>query len=70
MQEGIITQTGKRKRGKNVDILPIPPKVTITDATYLSTLINVDKFFSFSQQVEHVGFFASLVEVFLKNTSI
>ena len=51
MQEGIITQTGKRKRGKNVDILPIPPKVTITDATYLSTLINVDKFFSFSQQV-------------------
>jgi hypothetical protein len=33
MQEGVVTQTGKRKRGKNVDIPPTLPTVTTNDAT-------------------------------------
>ena len=75
IQEGVVTQTGKRKRGKKVDILPTPPKVTTNDATDKSTPIDVDNFFSLSQQVSFVvqqpaGPSSSLVQVFLENTSI
>ena len=53
MQEGVVTQIGKRKKSK-VDIPPIPPNVTTNDATCISTPIDVDKSFSFSQQVSIV----------------
>ena len=39
LQEGVITQTEKRKRGKKVDILRTPLKVTTNDATNISTPI-------------------------------
>ena len=41
----MVTQTGKRKRDKKVDIPPTPPNVTTNDALRISTLIDVDKFF-------------------------
>ena len=75
MQEGVITQTGKCKRGKNDDMLPTPLKVTTNDATDKSTLIDVDKFFSFSQQISFMvqqpaGPSSLLVQVFLESTAI
>ena len=54
VQVGVVTQTGNRKRGKNVDILPTPSKVITNDATDISTPVDVDNFFSFSQQVSIV----------------
>ena len=44
MQEGVVTQTGKRKRGKKVDIALTPPNVTTNDATSIFTPIEVDNF--------------------------
>jgi hypothetical protein len=75
MQEGVVTQTGKRKRGKKVDIPPTLSTVTTNDATSLSTPIDVDKFFFFSQEVsilvqQLAGPSSSLVQMFLENTSI
>ena len=75
MKENVVTQTGKRKRGKKVDIPPTPPNPTTNDATCISTPIDVDKAFFFSQQVPIVvqqpaGLSSSLVQVLLENTSI
>ena len=47
MQECVVTQTGKRKRGKNVDISPTPLNITTDDATCMSTHIDVDNTCSF-----------------------
>ena len=47
----MVTQTGKRKRDKKVDILPTPLNIITDDATCISTPIDVEKYFSFSQQV-------------------
>ena len=42
MQEGVVTQSGKRKRGKKVVISPTSLNITTDDATCMSTPIDVD----------------------------